>query len=115
MPYSVATRPGEGIAGEKITYAFGKARDSHHGLRVSVSLGLEGTAFVVRRWRRVDLAAAPAQAAAEPDFDSLTAWSADGCCDTHTTEGKVHRGSHRKRTGVLCGNASVVVVTPRDA
>lgn len=116
MPGAVARLSGEAISGERLTYSFGKVHDAQRGLRVCLSLGLEGVAYVVRRWRRIDagaVAAVPAPGLA--NFDKLEAWSADGICDCHEPDGKHHRGAHRKFTGVLEGHATVTVVAPRGA
>lgn len=114
MGYSVARNNGEQIAGQTITYSFGKVRDATVGLRVHVSFGLEGEAYVSRSWRRVDPGAQPSSGPA--DFHSLEAWTADGECDKHRPDAqKSHRGSHRKFTGVLQGDATLTVVAPRGA
>lgn len=110
----VARNAGESIAGDSLTYAFGKVTSATKGLREHPSLGLDGTAYVSRAWRRVEPGATPRPM--PPGFDSLEAWSADGECDKHKPDTqKAHRGAHRKFTGVLKGDAKIVVVVSRGA
>lgn len=109
---AVARFPGEAIAGEKITYGFGRVNIARAGDRYAVSLGDNGSAFVAKRWFR----RTPEDTPPIPDpsvFDSLDARSADGLCDRAKEDGKKHKGAHRERTGTLSGSASVTVVAPR--
>lgn len=109
---AVARFPGQAIAGDKITYGFGRVILDRDGDRYTVSLGDNGSAFVAKKWFR----RTPQDVPPIPDpgaFDELQARSADGASDKAKEDGKKHKGAHRERTGVLTGNASVTVVAPR--
>lgn len=106
----VARSPGEGIAGEKISYCFGKVTEAKVGLRTNLSFGLHGRAHRVKPWRVTDEdALAPP---AGHGHESLTATSARAECDQHKSDGKITFGAHRGWAGVLRGDAIVTVTTP---
>ena len=113
---TVARREGESIFGEKITYAFGKVNVGRRGDSFVVSYGLNGEAYVVRKWRRRGTSL-DAQTLTDSGavFDSLEAGSARGKADrVREDKRKQHiSGAHRGFTGVLIGGAGVTVKIPK--
>jgi len=108
----VARMPGDSIAGDKITYGFGSVVPSQDGGRRAFTFKNNGQAFVVKRWsRRTPQDVPPIPNPAK--FDQLDAATAKGFSDSWQEDGKHHKGSHREKTGVLKGNASVTVTAPR--
>lgn len=107
-----AVHPGESIAGQRITYSFGRVDTRRRGTRYSVSFKLNGHAVVVQRWDRASGTWVPP--IPNPDrFDELYAKSASGSTDEHHETGRVHAGSHREFTGYLDGDAVMTVRVPR--
>ena len=111
---TAARLPGEFVSGEKIAYQFGKVSDGNADGRTSVSLGLNGDARVLVRYRR----RLPGQPQPQPPVggnETLSAGSAHGVCDVHRRDRKKKpiSGSHRGFTGVMIGGARLHVVTPK--
>lgn len=108
---TVARRVGEGIAGEKITYSFGRVTITPVGSGFRASLGNNGRAYITSIWRK---RGADDKFTVAGDFDELDARSANGMCERRPTEhGQQQVGRHREITGILRGRATVTVTTPR--
>lgn len=109
---AVARMPGDAIAGDKITYGFGQVITARDGARWLLSCNENGSAYVAKRWTRRTPDDHPP--VADPQkFDALDARAAKGLSDAWKDDGKKTKGSHRERTGVLKGNASMTVTAPR--
>ena len=109
---AVARAPGAAIAGDKISYGFGSVVPSQDGSRRAFTFKNNGRAVVIKRWTRrtpEDMPPVPNPT----QFDELDAFSAKGFSDSWKDEGKEPAGSHREKTGILKGNASVEVTIPR--
>lgn len=106
---TVARFPPQAIAGEKISYGFGKVVPSRKR-RWEISFNKNGHAYVVKRW----VVREPEDVLKPPgDFLELDALAAHADADEFKDEGKVPMGSHREWKGVLRGHAIMRVTAPR--